>query len=218
MQKFDFSMKKIVEDLFFFLKKECTHCWLLRFPLYFFDNLRIRANRYLHNSSQFRTSPPVMVIATPHQWCSPWLTGCALHCWFTYILEEDLHLFLPPPPSVSSGLWPIFTSLHWKAAVYGYPTPLVYLNYNLIQSCLLHQPTNFFNNILHTLKSCKVCLNSGRHLCHIPFRQFTDTSSQAAVMLLLPFKMMNEHQQPLIVLSDLSKTQGLVEVIGFNGC
>ena len=57
---------------------------------------------------------------------------------------------------------------------------------------------------------------------HTPFRQFTDTSSQAALMLLMPFNMSNEHQLSVTVLSDLSKThhfhEGLVEVIGFKGC
>lgn len=108
--------------------------------------------------------------------------------------------------SSSSGLQPIFPSLHQKAAVHGYPTPLAYPSYNLIESHLLHQPTNIFNNVLYALKSCEVCLNSGRHMCHTPFKQYNDTSSQAAVMLLLPFKMMNEHQRPLTVLSDLSNT------------
>jgi len=36
--------------------------------------------------------------------------------------------------------------------------------------------------------------------------------------LLMPFNMSNERPLSLIVLSDLSKTHGLVEVIGFNGC
>jgi len=53
---------------------------------------------------------------------------------------------------------------------------------------------------------------------HTPFGQFTDTSSHAVMMLLMLFNMSNERQLSLIVLSDLSKTQGLVEVIGFNGC
>jgi hypothetical protein len=47
---------------------------------------------------------PVVVIVTAPQWHSPLLTGRALHCLFTYILEEDLHLFLPPPLTVGSGL------------------------------------------------------------------------------------------------------------------
>jgi hypothetical protein len=40
----------------------------------------------------------------------------------------------------------------------------------------------------------KSCINSGRSVHHAPFRQFTDTSSQAAMMLLMPFSMSNECQ------------------------
>jgi hypothetical protein len=39
----------------------------------------------------------------------------------------------------------------------------------------------------------KLCVNSGRSVHHIPFQHFTDTTSQAA-LLLLPLKMSNEHQ------------------------
>jgi hypothetical protein len=40
----------------------------------------------------------------------------------------------------------------------------------------------------------KLCINCGRRLCHTPFRHFTDTTSQAVLMLLIPFKMSDEHQ------------------------
>jgi len=65
----------------------------------------------------------------------------------------------------------------------------------------------------------KLCINSGRSVHHIPFRHFTDTSSQAA-LLSLPLKMSNEHQYPLIVLPHLSKLSPLQRrfVGGFKGC
>lgn len=91
----------------------------------------------------------------------------------------------------------------------------VVTSYNPASCTSLLMSSTVFSTGSNPVKSC---INSGRSLHHTPFGQFIDTSSQPVMMLLMPFNMSNERQLSLIVLSDLSKTQGLVEVIGFNRC
>jgi hypothetical protein len=40
----------------------------------------------------------------------------------------------------------------------------------------------------------KSCINCMRCLCHTPFRHFSDTTSQAVLILLILFKMLDEHR------------------------
>ena len=61
-------------------------------------------------------------------------------------------------------------------------------SWNLMQSCLLCQPARVFNNDLRWLIPMKMCVNFGIILHNIPFKQFTDTSSQAALTFLTPSK------------------------------
>ena len=55
---------------------------------------------------------------------------------------------------------------------------------NLIQYRPLCQSANVFNNDLQWLIPVKMCINFGISLHNTPFKKFTDTSSQAALMFL----------------------------------
>jgi hypothetical protein len=66
----------------------------------------------------------------------------------------------------------------------------------------------------------KSCINPGRSLHHTPFKQLTDTSSQAVLLLLMPVKMSNECPDRFVwpIQNSHHFHEGLAEVIDFKGC
>ena len=65
---------------------------------------------------------------------------------------------------------------------------------NLIQCGLLCWPANVINSILHWLTYCEFVHKLWEMFHHTTFKHFTDASLQAVLMMLLLFKMSDEHQ------------------------
>jgi hypothetical protein len=64
---------------------------------------------------------------------------------------------------------------------------------DLVQSGLFCRPANIITVLSIGSNPVMSCINCGKCLPHTPFKHFTDTSSQA-VLMLMPFKMLDERR------------------------
>lgn len=163
--------------------------WLLIFPLCFLKILRIRASGCHYARFHFCISLPIMVTVT--QPIMAERMGCRLNiyihfrggfssfpfsssCWLSSSANSSKYSFKSYCPWLSNGS--VASS--------------VVTSYNPASCTSLLMSSTLFSTGSNPVK---LCINSGRSLHHIPFKHFTDSSSQA-VLLSLPLKISNEHQ------------------------
>ena len=103
----------------------------------------------------------------------------------------------------------------WLSNISVHSSPVTLSNPASCASLLMSSTMSF--NGSNPVKSC---INPGRSLHHTPFKQLTDTSSQAALLLLIPVKMSNECSDRYVwpVQNSHHFHEGLAEVIDFKGC
>ena len=211
MQIYYFSMKNLVQDFSFFWRKhalltaEISSFFLWEsqnkgqwIPLQFFSFLHFAPScGHCHSSSE-RVSMAVRMCFTLFVYIyfrgGSSSVSSSSFCW----LSSSAKFSKPPLENCCPWL----------------PAPLFYVVITLSNpvSCtsLLTSSAIFSTN----LNPVKLCLNSGRHLCHTPFKQFTDTSTQPALTLFMPFKLLNVWP----VQNSHHFHEGLAEVTGSKGC